>query len=83
MYFLASDSLQGRFPGTEGCNEAAAYIAQNFKNAGLIPLDMKVDSLLNSSYFLPFWAQTPKTNYKTQNVAGFIRGTDPKLSKRL
>ena len=83
VYFLASDSLQGRFPGTEGCNEAAAYIAQNFKNAGLIPLDMKVDSLLNSSYFLPFWAQTPKTNYKTQNVAGFIRGTDPKLSKEI
>ncbi len=32
---LASDQLQGRFPGTEGANLAADYIEQYFKNIGL------------------------------------------------
>ncbi len=33
--YLASDSLQGRFPGTKGGKLAAEYIRQNFKDAGL------------------------------------------------
>ncbi len=35
--FLASDDLQGRLPGTEGANEAVAYILRNFQEAGLRP----------------------------------------------
>ncbi|MFW5658236.1 MAG: M20/M25/M40 family metallo-hydrolase, partial [Bacteroidota bacterium] len=34
--FLASDSLQGRFPGTHGDSLAAFYIAREMKNAGLL-----------------------------------------------
>lgn len=34
-YFLASDSLKGRFPGTAEINIAAAYIRDHFRNAGL------------------------------------------------
>ncbi len=35
--FLADDRLEGRLPGTEGCEEAARYIAQQFGRAGLRP----------------------------------------------
>lgn len=35
MYFLASDSLAGRFPGSKGDVVASAYIATLFKEAGL------------------------------------------------
>lgn len=36
--FLASNELQGRFTGSEGCKEAADYIADEFDNYGLEPL---------------------------------------------
>lgn len=32
--YLASDSLNGRFPGTEGAKKAAAFIADEFRSAG-------------------------------------------------
>lgn len=35
MNFLASDALDGRFPGSKGDRMAADYIATNFKVAGL------------------------------------------------
>lgn len=35
LYFLASDSLKGRFPGTAEDKIAAEYIAQAFRQAGL------------------------------------------------
>lgn len=36
--FLASDELEGRYPGTEGIRKAAEYIKSHFKNCGLLPL---------------------------------------------
>ncbi len=36
--YLASDSMKGRMPGTPETRQAAAYIAEAFKNAGLQPL---------------------------------------------
>ncbi len=36
--FLASDSLKGRKPGTDGINTAADFIKDNFVKAGLTPL---------------------------------------------
>ena len=36
--FLSSDALEGRFTGSEGCREAADYIADEFDNYGLEPL---------------------------------------------
>jgi aminopeptidase YwaD len=35
VYFLASDSMEGRKPGTKGCDKSAAYIRDQFKAAGL------------------------------------------------
>src|SRR5690349_591837 len=39
--FLASDKLQGRRAGTPQADEAAKYIAGEFKKAGLKPVDGK------------------------------------------
>lgn len=38
IYFLASDSLEGREPGTEGGKIAGEYIRDNFISAGLKPI---------------------------------------------
>ncbi|SMO72254.1 M28 family peptidase [Solitalea koreensis] len=46
LEFLASDNMQGRFPGTTQCKEAGKYIAAQFKRSGIKPL--------SSSYFQPF-----------------------------
>src|SRR5690349_9679844 len=35
--FLASDALEGRDTGSEGHKKAAAYVAEQFKAAGLAP----------------------------------------------
>ncbi|HYE79997.1 MAG TPA: PA domain-containing protein, partial [bacterium] len=35
--YLASDALEGRFPGTRGCEQAAGYIAAQMEAAGLEP----------------------------------------------
>ncbi len=41
--YLASDELEGRFPGTPGIEKAADYIANYFKSIGIQPI--------NGSYF--------------------------------
>jgi aminopeptidase YwaD len=46
IYYLASDELTGRKPGTPGIEKAAAYISQQFKEIGL--------KSFNGSYFQPF-----------------------------
>ena len=46
--YLASDSLKGRGNGSPELNQAAAYIAEQFKKAGLEPV--------RGSYFQPFEA---------------------------
>lgn len=74
--YLASDSLEGRFPGTKGGQLAAQYIADNFRNAGLTPLG-------DDDYMLPFLAHTFKQDYKTQNVAGFVAGSDENLKREV
>lgn len=38
IYFLASDSLEGRKPGTKGAKEAAVYIREQYAGAGLQPM---------------------------------------------
>jgi len=38
LKIIASDSLGGRFSGSKGQHEAAAFIANNFRNMGLMPI---------------------------------------------
>jgi aminopeptidase YwaD len=50
VYFLSSEALEGRYPGSQGFGIAAAYAASQFKAAGLIPA---VNSQSQTSYFQP------------------------------
>lgn len=38
IYYLASDFLAGRLPGSEGYRQACYYIASQLKSAGLAPI---------------------------------------------
>lgn len=50
VYYLASDRLEGRLPGTPGAEAAARYIAREFKKSGLQPAG---DSLWYQYFELP------------------------------
>jgi Zn-dependent M28 family amino/carboxypeptidase len=78
--YLASDAMQGRFPGTKGNNDAAAYIAKYFKKYGLRKFD--------NSYMQPFKLfvkpdvnKMKSDSVTTQNVIGYIEGSDDTLKK--
>jgi Zn-dependent M28 family amino/carboxypeptidase len=66
--FLSSDSLNGRFTGTEGALRAANYIAEEFRKAGLKPLDSA------KGFYFSFRALEGKvTGY---NVVGVLPGQE-------
>jgi len=76
--YLSSDKLEGRFPGTKGNNEAAAYIQKYFKKYGL--------KEFGKSYYQPFKLfvkeginKMKSDSVATQNVVGYIEGSDPNL----
>lgn len=76
--YLSSDKLEGRFPGTKGNNDAAAYIRKNFKKYDLKPF--------SSNYYQPFKLfvkadinKMKSDSVSTQNVVGYIEGSDEKL----
>lgn len=76
--FLSSDKMQGRFPGTKGNNDAAAYIEKHFKKFGL--------KKFNDNYYQSFSLfvkeglnKVKSDSVKTQNVVGYIEGSDEKL----
>lgn len=78
--YLASDKLEGRLAGTKGNNEAAAYIKKYFKKFGL--------KKFNNDYYQPFRIfMKPDINkmksdsVSTQNVAGYLEGSDENLKK--
>lgn len=48
IQYLASDELGGRLPGTEGGDLAAEYIAEQFRQYGLVPAGV------DGTYFQPF-----------------------------
>lgn len=71
VYFLASDSLEGRGLATKSSLKAANYIADYFKEVGLKPV--------GESYFHPFYARIGQTMLEGRNVVGLIEGSDPVL----
>ncbi|MEN8227228.1 MAG: M28 family peptidase [Bacteroidota bacterium] len=73
VYTLASDSLLGRGFGTEQGTKAATYIARQFKEAGIEPL--------NGTYFHPFNHRKGILNIPGVNVAGVITGSNPDLKE--
>jgi len=72
--FLASDVLGGRNTPSVGLDVSAEYIAAQFRRAGLDPAGDAGTYFQNTTY-------TPKngTPGKVRNVAGILRGSDPKL----
>ncbi|OOV19346.1 M20/M25/M40 family metallo-hydrolase [Flavobacterium sp. LM4] len=76
--YLSSDKLEGRFPGTKGNNDAAAYIKKYFKKYGLKKFD--------NNYYQPFTLfvkeginKMKSDSVSTQNVVGYLEGSDEKL----
>ncbi len=41
IYYLASDELEGRFPGTSGYEKAIEYVVTQLRQAGLSPVLQK------------------------------------------
>ncbi|MDW8852436.1 M20/M25/M40 family metallo-hydrolase [Flavobacterium sp. MMLR14_040] len=76
--YLSSDKMQGRFPGTKGNNDAAAYIEKYFKKYGLKKFD---DSYYQSfNLFVKEGLNKVKSDsVTTQNVVGYIEGSDENL----
>ncbi|KQW99714.1 peptidase M28 [Flavobacterium sp. Root420] len=78
--YLASDKLEGRLAGTKGNNEAAAYIKKYFKKFEL--------KKFNNDYYQPFKIfikpdinKMKSDSVSTQNVVGYIEGSDENLKK--
>ncbi len=84
LEYLASDKLEGRFPGTEGDLLARQHIADEFSGMGLKPAG-------DSGYFQFFTiredlipAATKRgPSLRTENVIGFLEGTDPVLKNEV
>lgn len=76
--FLASPKMAGRFPGTKENKKVVQYLIKNFKRAGIKPY--------GNSFLQNFKAKirvkkgvTDTPVVETQNVIGYIEGTDPIL----
>ena len=76
--YLSSDALEGRGTGTEGNNKAAAFIAKQFKKAGLKPVGDK-DEDGEKTYYQHFKVR----RLETQNVVGLLEGSDPDLKDQI
>lgn len=72
VYTLASDSLKGRDTGSEGEKKAANYIAQDFKQNGLLPFN-DTTYFQNIGLWTWYWDECSiKTNKQTfTNYADF------------
>ncbi len=68
---LSSDSLQGRSTGTLGEHNAAVFIADKFRKAGLN------FSAGNDGYFQHFYIQSRNKRTYAKNVIGVLPGTTP------
>lgn len=78
LYFLSADKQKGRFPGSPESESVSAYIARQFKKAGLKSYD--------GTYFQNFTAKirvksgmAKVPDVKTCNVIGVIEGSDDVL----
>jgi Peptidase family M28 len=83
---LADDSYEGRGAGYAGEQKAAVYIAAEFKKARLKPVGDSVRgrrSYFQAFRFHPRHPTVPWALMNSQNVLGFIEGTDPILKSEI
>lgn len=64
---LSADDMEGRGLNTPGIDRAAAFIAEEFKKAGLRPAD-------NNSYFQEFGPANQSNQVHLKNVIGILPG---------
>ncbi len=76
--FLSSDKLEGRFPGTKYNDKAAAYIKKHFKKFGLLKFEDGYYQTFNLDV-KPNVNKIESGNITTQNVVGYIEGSDANL----
>lgn len=83
---LSSDEYGGRQAGYPGNNKAAMYIAKRFSQWGLKPGGDLMEDNIHRDFLQRFGFMTPLTGdrpHQTQNVVGFIEGSDPTLKKEI
>jgi len=73
LRYLASEELEGRGAGSKGIIKAAAYIANVFKESGLVPGGDQ------NSYFQTWYADAGQGGSRAEmrNVIGMIPGSNP------
>ena len=69
---LSADDMEGRGAGYPGERRAADYIAAEFANAGLAPLN---GSYFQAFEFRPVGGVEPFQRFPSRNVLGFLRGS--------
>jgi Zn-dependent M28 family amino/carboxypeptidase len=71
--YLASDKMEGRYPGTAENRKVVDYISENFRQNGIRPF--------KGDYLQEFMAQMKRdsTKVKTWNVVGLLEGNDEQL----
>jgi len=75
-HYLASDEMKGRRNGSEEMKEVAQFIADQFQKAGLETFEGLED------YIQEYTVQPRRgESFKERNVVGFLKGSDPELSK--
>lgn len=92
LYIIASDSMQGRMTASIGQKKAAKYIAKEMKRIGLLPAVVTgKDSsyfqkfkVVKSGWGMALYRnrepdnRQPSEAFETENVVGWIEGTDKK-----
>jgi len=78
--YLSSDKMEGRFPGTKQNNKAARYIKRYFKRYGLDKFDKNYYQSFKL-YVKPGINKMKSDTVTTQNVVGYIEGSDNVLKK--
>lgn len=67
--FLASDELKGREAGTEGYDIAAAYVASQFRQMGLVPAGSQ-DSYFQGVPLRRAWLEEGSATFQLKNGSG-------------
>ena len=86
LFEIASDEYGGRGAGYEGEKKASQYIAEQFKKYSLIPVGDKISgkkTYFQNFRFHPRKPIKPFQMLNSQNVLGFIKGSDKKLKKEI
>ena len=86
VYVLADDSMRGRGTPSVGYDKAARYVAELFRQHGIVPIPGHDESGIER-YFHPFKFEVPVPDgrllgMESYNVVGLVQGADPELASQ-